>query len=86
MSRFLVLADLATALARSIAQASAKGCSGNTDYWWATVAHPSNGQAAVVIEDSGDFGEGGLSPDERSQLQDRSQLDSAGWFLPRGPL
>lgn len=84
MTQYLVLADLATARSRSATEADARNCTGITDYWWATITHPSNGQAAVVIEDAGDYGSSGLIADELAALQDQAALQAAGWFPVRG--
>jgi len=80
MSRYLVFPDLSAAKDRSSQQAVAKGCDGTTEYWWAAVSHPTSGQAALVIDDGGDYGPSGLAPAEISALQSLDTLLAAGWF------
>lgn len=82
MTSYLVFPDLASAQNRSKAQALANGCDGvSTVYWWTVIQHPSNGQAALQIADSGPFGTVDLTAAEIAVLKTQVQLQAAGWLL-----
>jgi hypothetical protein len=90
MPRYMVFGDLASAQGRNGQEATARMCQPPTIDWWQTIEHPTNGQAALVIQDDGSYGAaaddrglGGLTDDEISNLQPQSTLDDAGWFLPQ---
>jgi hypothetical protein len=85
MARYLIFPTMDAALARSNAQALAKGCDGvTTKYWWGQIEHPTNGQAALVIGDA-PYGTDGLTDAEVSVLKTQDQLNAAGWFPPSQP-
>lgn len=79
MPRYMVFADLASAQGRNGQEAAARMCQQPTVEWWQTIQHPTNGQAALVIQDSGpyaaaadDRGLGGLTSSEITNLQEAS--------------
>lgn len=95
MTSYLVFPDLALAEARSHQQAVAMGCTGETEYWWSIIApdldpqsfngvtppadNPTNGQAALAIQDAGDYGPSGLTSAEQVALLTSAQMVAAGW-------
>lgn len=83
MASYLVFSSLSVAQSRSAQrwqQVSGNGV-GATEYWWPWIAGP-NGQAALVIADSGDYGATGLTATEQGQLQTAAQLTALGWTIP----
>jgi len=87
MAQYLVFATLADARVRNSAEAATRLCELPTAEWWQTIEHPTDGRAALVIEDGAPYGSspdglglGGLSEDEIAQLQPRDALDADGWF------
>jgi len=83
MAQHLVYPNQVACLARTHAEALSRGCSpsGETQYWWAQVAHPNNGQWALIIAPSGDFGPASLSVGEQTALVSLATMQSNGWNL-----
>lgn len=84
MTSYLIFSNLAAAQSRSHQQAVAKGCSGDTDYWWAQVVNQSTGQAALIIEDAAradgsDYTANGLTDAEKAALVPHASMDMS-WF------
>jgi hypothetical protein len=89
MTSYLIFSDLASAQARSHQQAVAKGCTGDTDYWWAQIVNQSTGQAALIIEDAvrangSDYTSAGLSDTEKAALVPQAIMDPM-WFPVSSP-
>lgn len=73
---YLVEPSLSDAQARSQQQCLARGCDGvQTVYWWRAITL-TNGQGALVIAPSGDYGPAGLTASESAALQAASQIGS----------
>jgi hypothetical protein len=66
--KYLIFPDFASAQSRSHQQAIAKGCTGETQYWWECIANVATGQGAVGIADSGDYDSSGLTEAEVAAL------------------
>lgn len=85
--RYLVFATMGEALARNMAEATARQCQPPTIEWWQAIQHPADGRGALAIQDAGAFGAapdgrglGGLTPSEISSLQPQATLAADGWF------
>ncbi len=79
MTHYLVYADQPTCLARTHTEALSRGCdpAGDTQYWWMQVAHPSNGQWALVVPDAD---VPGLTAPEQAAALDAAAMLAAGWI------
>lgn len=75
----LIFSDLVSAQARSHAQAVAKGCTDETQFWWSCIANISTGQGAILVQDSGDYGPAGLTGPESTALVTLDPSDP-NWF------
>ena len=73
-------------LDRSALRCSQMGCAPPTSYWWATVALSCKTLTPfwVVIEDGGNYGPSGLTPDEASSLVAYNTLAADGCFDTEG--
>ena len=50
MQYYITTPELAQGI--SAIEAQKKGCIGVTSFWWSIINHPTNGQSAIVFQDS----------------------------------
>lgn len=85
VTQYLIYADQPTCLARTHSEAVSRAAGGPDDvtqYWWAQIAHPTNGQWALAIPDSD---AAGLPAGEQATLVSAATMQANGWFSATTP-